>query len=115
MVILLHIIHGQNRKAPRQVSLNLLTKLAAAVNYHHLQEVTELFSDIWIEDLKERTLPTSYTPEVLSWLFIFWVFRKRDGFRSMTKILQQESDDNLEHEANAVPTIPASIIGKYMV
>ncbi|OBT60451.1 hypothetical protein VE03_10100 [Pseudogymnoascus sp. 23342-1-I1] len=46
MVILLHIIHGQNSKVPRQVSLAMLTKLAAAVNYHRIQEAVELFSDI---------------------------------------------------------------------
>ncbi|TVY45141.1 hypothetical protein LSUB1_G000720 [Lachnellula subtilissima] len=110
MIIILHIIHGQNRKVPRQVSLDLFSKLAAAVNYYHIQEVVELFSDIWIEGLKKNPLPTSYTPEVLRWLFIFWVFRKEDGFRNMTRILQRESDENLWDEANAVPTIPASII-----
>lgn len=92
-----------------------LTLKAAAVNYHRIQEAVELFSDIWMEDLKKRPLPTSYTSEVLPWLFIFWVFRKKDGFRNMTRILHQESDDNLEDEANAVPTIPASIISKFTV
>ncbi|KFZ16545.1 hypothetical protein V502_05040 [Pseudogymnoascus sp. VKM F-4520 (FW-2644)] len=115
MIVLLHIIHGQNRKVPRQVSLAMLTKLAAAVNYHRIQEAVELFADIWMEDLKKCPLPTSYTSEVLPWLFIFWVFRKKDGFRNMTRILHQESDDNLEDEANAVPTIPASIISTIQI
>ncbi|KAL5346695.1 hypothetical protein ACLOAV_008402 [Pseudogymnoascus australis] len=91
MIILLHIIHGKNMKVPRQVSLAMLTKLAAAVNYHCIQEAVELFSDIWLKDLKKRPLPTSYTSEVLPWLFIFWVFRKKDGFRNMTRILHQEN------------------------
>lgn len=115
MIILLNIIHGQNMKVPRQVSLAMLTKLAAAVNYHCIQEAVELFSDIWMEDLKKRPLPTSYTSEVLPWLFIFWVFRKKDGFKNMTRILHQESDDKLEDEAKSVPTIPASIISMFTV
>ncbi|CZR67620.1 uncharacterized protein PAC_17519 [Phialocephala subalpina] len=111
MVIVLHIIHGLTRKVPRQVSLEMLSRLAFVVNHRQMHEAVELFSDIWIENLKQNPLPGRYTPEVLSWLFIFWVFQKEDGFRNMSQILERESDHSLEDEADAGPPLPASIIG----
>ncbi|KAL5330950.1 hypothetical protein ACEPPN_000477 [Leptodophora sp. 'Broadleaf-Isolate-01'] len=112
MVILLHIIHGLTRKVPRQVSLEMLSKLAFLVNHRQMHEVVEPFSDSWIENLKRDSLPSSYTPEVLSWLFIFWMFRKEDNFRKMSQILEQETDHSLEDTADAGPLVPASIISR---
>jgi hypothetical protein len=65
---------------------------------------------------RDEGLPESYTPEILlSWLFIFWVFRKDEDFRNMSQILERESNDSLEHEVETVnvgPYIPASIISE---
>jgi hypothetical protein len=112
MVILLHIIHGLTRKVPRQVSLKMLSRLAFVVNHRQIHEAVELFSDSWIKNLKRDPLPCSYIPEVLSWLFIFWVFQKEDDFRNMSQILERESDHSLEDKADAVPLVPASIISE---
>lgn len=118
MIILLNIIHGLSSKVPRRVDLNMLTKLAVAVNHRHMHEAVGLWSDTWIENLKrDEGLPSSYTPEILlSWLFIFWVFRKHEDFRNMSQILERESDDSLENEVETVyvdPYIPASIIREF--
>lgn len=118
MIILLNIIHGLSSKVPRRVDLNMLSKLAVAVNHRHMHEAVGLWSDTWIENLKrDEGLPSSYTPEILlSWLFIFWVFRKDEDFRNMSQILERESDDSLENEVETVyvgPYIPASIIREF--
>jgi hypothetical protein len=112
MTILMHIIHG--RKAPRHVSLETLTEVAVVVNHRQMHEVVEFFSDTWIENLKPlaNLIPSSPTPEVLKWLFVFWVFRKKDEFRKASQLLERESDDSLEDEADAGPPIPTSIISK---
>jgi len=115
MIILLHIIHGQTRKVPRQVSLEMLGRLAFMVNHRQMHEAVEIFSDSWIENLKRDPLPDRYTPEVFSWLFIFWVFQKKDDFGNMSRVLEKESDYNLEDEEVAGPPIPASIISKYTI
>ena len=112
MVILLNIIHGLTRKVPRQVTLEMLSKLAFVVNHRQMHEAVELFSNIWIENLKRNPLPGSNIPEVLSWLYISWVFQKEDDFRNMSQILERESDHSLEDKADAGPPIPASIISK---
>lgn len=120
MIILLNIIHGLSSKVPRRVDLNMLSKLAVAVNYRQMHEAVELWSDTWIENLKrDEGLPGSYIPEILlPWLFIFWVFRKDEDFRNMSQILQRESDDKLENEVGTVsvgPYIPASIIREFAI
>jgi hypothetical protein len=118
MIILLNIIHGLSSKVPRRVDLNMLSKLAVTVNHRRMHEAVELWSDTWIENLKgDEGLPGSYTPDiVLSWLFIFWVFRKDEDFKNMSRILERESDDSLEDEVKTVyvgPYIPASIIREF--
>ncbi|KAH7378860.1 hypothetical protein BKA64DRAFT_240654 [Cadophora sp. MPI-SDFR-AT-0126] len=115
MIILLNIIHGPSSKVPRRVDLNMLSKLAIAVNHRHMHEAVGIWSDTWIENLKrDEGLPSSYTPDaLLSWLFIFWVFRKADDFRNVSAILERESDSSLEMEVDTVyigPYIPVSII-----
>jgi hypothetical protein len=115
MIILLRIVHGQTRKVPRQVSLDMLTKLAAVVNHRQMLEVVEVLSDIWISAFKHTSSPAGNTPEALSWLFIFWVFRKEDEFKKITLILQQECYDDLEYKANCVAPIPASIICEWIM
>jgi hypothetical protein len=120
MIILLNIIHGLSSKVPRQVDLNMLSRLAVTVNHRHMHEAVELWSDTWIENLKrDEGLPGSYTPEILlSWLFIFWVFRKDKDFRNMSQILERECDHSLESEVETVyvgPYIPASIISEFAI
>ncbi|KAG4431287.1 hypothetical protein IFR05_013231 [Cadophora sp. M221] len=115
MIILLNIIHGLSSKVPRQVDLNMLSKIAVTVNHRHIHEAVGIWSDTWIGNLKRvEGLPRSYTPDtLLPWLFISWVFRKHEDFRKMAQILEQESDSILETEVDAVyigPYIPASII-----
>jgi hypothetical protein len=114
MIILMHIIHGLSRRVPRHVSLETLTKLAVVVNHRQMHEVVKFFSDTWIENLKPlaNLIPGSPTPEVLDWLFVYWVFQKEDEFRKASQVLERESDDTLEDEVDAGPPIPASIISK---
>lgn len=120
MIILLNIIHGLSSKVPRRVDLNILSRLAVVVNHRQMHEAVELWSDTWIENLKrDEGLPGSYTPEILlSWLFIFWVFRKDEDFREMSQILERECDHSLESEVETVyvgPYIPASIISEFVI
>ncbi|CZS92471.1 uncharacterized protein RAG0_03050 [Rhynchosporium agropyri] len=114
MIILLNVIHGLSSKVPRRVDLNMLSKLAVAVNHRHIHEAVGICPDTWIENLKrDDGFPSSYRPEILTWLFILWVFRKDEDFRNISQILERESDYSLKTELETVcigPYIPASII-----
>lgn len=108
MVILLNVIHGKNDNVPRRVSLDMLTKLATAIDYHQIQEAVALHVDIWIDRVCQVPY---YTPEAWNWVWIFWVFRKARGFNLATESLQQMSDVCLE-DADITFPMPSSILRK---
>jgi hypothetical protein len=111
MVILLNIIHGAGRKVPRQVSLEVLSKLAVLVSKFEMLETIEFFSDTWIDNLQRGGLPKSYNENVLQLVFVFWVFDRPAEFKDMTRLAQRESTENLEEDAQDIPILH-SIIGK---
>lgn len=84
-LILLDIIHGHHRDVPRSVSLEMLGNISVLVDYYNCHEVTEIFVDIWIQDL-EKSLPTSYGKASTIWLSISWVFSKASIFEKMTEV-----------------------------
>lgn len=51
MVIVLNIIHGRNRLVPKEVGLELLTKLAVLVDKYQMVEAIEWCSDTWIDKI----------------------------------------------------------------
>ncbi|KAH8819186.1 hypothetical protein F5884DRAFT_661867 [Xylogone sp. PMI_703] len=109
MTVLLNIIHGASRKVPRQVSLELLTKLAVLVRSFSMLETVQFFSDTWIENLQRDGLPKSYNEDVIPLIFVFWVFDRPSEFKNMTRLAQQQCDEKLEDDVQDVP-IPHSII-----
>ncbi|KFY30484.1 hypothetical protein V493_01874 [Pseudogymnoascus sp. VKM F-4281 (FW-2241)] len=112
LIILMNTIHGITKSIPRKVTLETLTELAILINYYQLHEVVGLASEMWIADLKQKSFPTCYVPEVINWLFISWVFLMRDEFARLTRILELESDDRLEDKISKSRFIPASIISR---
>ncbi|KAL3420522.1 hypothetical protein PVAG01_06967 [Phlyctema vagabunda] len=119
LIILMHIVHGMTRKVPRFVALDTLTKLAKLVDYYRLHEVVELFSDTWVASLQEEAFPQSYTPDVVPWLFISWVFHKEDAFLKLTKILICECDsksiDDIDYEDIPIPLPITTKIQEYRI
>jgi len=103
MIILLNIIHGAGRKVPRQVSLEVLSKLAILVSKFDMLPTIEFFSDTWIDNLQREGLPKSYDENVLPLVFVFWVFDRPAEFKNMTRLAQQESTEELEDDAKDIP------------
>jgi hypothetical protein len=112
-IILLHIIHANTRKVPRVVSLATLTALAILVDKYNMLEAVELFSDLWIDNVKdEEPMPESFTDDVPPWLVISWVFQKPEEFKAMSRIIEQECDETLEDMfGDDLPVVPF-IIGR---
>jgi hypothetical protein len=115
-LVLLHIIHGRNRLVPRQVSMELMTRISILVDKYQMVEAVEVFSCSWIEDLK-MSLPTLYsTPEeqeaVHRWVGISWVFGKRVEFKAMTQLIERGSNANLAENIEEGLPIPEILISK---
>ncbi|KAF8865170.1 hypothetical protein BDZ45DRAFT_475398 [Acephala macrosclerotiorum] len=93
LVILLDIVHGRNRQIPRQINLDLMTKITILVDKYQMVEAAEIFTEAWIEDLK-KDLPTEYATEeeqnrVHKWIGISWVFGKGKEFQDMTLLVER--------------------------
>ena len=79
-LIVQDIIHGHNVLVPSSVSLELLAKIAAIVDYYDCHDVTEPFIDRWIQDLRS-SFPSSYGKDCVLWMSISWVFLRVDVLR----------------------------------
>lgn len=55
LLILMNIIHGRTRKIPRSVNLEMLANIAVLVDYYECVEVVEVFSEMWLNQLKEQS------------------------------------------------------------
>ena len=109
-LILIHIIHGRNRQVPRLVSLELLAKIAALVDYYGCHEAVEVFAELWLLRLKSQSeLPSQVGRDLVLWLFISWVFVDADIFKSVTSTVLQNSQGPL---ATWGLPIPQRIVGK---
>jgi hypothetical protein len=108
--ILLNIIHGRLKHVPRTLSLDELTQITVLVDKYQLQEVTEMFSQAWIDLLKKRT-PIECTNELLPWICIAWVFKEADHFAKTTKIALLESEGHLSQTLEITLPIPSRILG----
>ena len=109
--IILDIVHGRNRKVPKEVNLDLMGKLAVLVDKYQMLEVVEMFSDIWIDGLRVN-LPKNFTADAVPWLGIAWVFKKEVEFRHLTSIIEQEGDSKLGKEFGEEVPVPELVIGK---
>jgi hypothetical protein len=112
LLVLMNIIHGHTRKLPRSVNLEMLAKIAVLVDYYRCVEVVEVFSEIWINKLKNTLLPKSYSRDLILWILVSWIFHQPTLFRSFTGIAIKESRGPIQ--TLGLP-IPERIVGRYRI
>lgn len=114
--VLMCIVHHCNRRVPKSLSLLELSKMAVLVDKYLVHEAVEVFSDIWIDRLRE-SLPTRCSDELMHWLCISWVFEQPKEFEAVTRIAQRDGTHNFEQPLmlfRSLP-IPSAIIGNYRI
>jgi hypothetical protein len=84
LLIVMNIIHNRNRQVPRSLDLDALAKVSVWVDYLECHEAVEVFSEIWITQLR-TSLPTQYSRDLVLWIFIAFVFRQQELFKSVTR------------------------------
>lgn len=110
LVIVMNVLHSHYRQVPKTVSLEMLAKIAAIVDYYKIHEALQLIASLWINALK-NSLPDSPGRDVILWILVSWVFGNAAIFRQVTKvaILQSKKDITIPHEL----PIPLAVIGKF--
>lgn len=109
--IILNIVHGHLRKVPRDVDFAMLTQIAILTDKYCLHEVTEMFTDTWFAKLK-ASIPKIFNEELISWLCITWVLRKREAFKHSTRLMVQEGYTSFAKDTKSDLPIPVSVLGK---
>ncbi|KAH8902831.1 hypothetical protein BR93DRAFT_862203, partial [Coniochaeta sp. PMI_546] len=84
VTIVLNALHGKSSRIPKSLDLETITKVASFVQAFQCHEAVEAYAERWISRLKTPP-PTKYTPEIVSWIFISYVFQQPDLFRAATR------------------------------
>ncbi|KAH9218768.1 hypothetical protein DL95DRAFT_359922 [Leptodontidium sp. 2 PMI_412] len=111
--LLMDIVHGTKGRAAPQMDTLFLTTLAILVDKYRLQQHVATSSDQWVESLQGQ-VPKTFTPDLLHWLCISWVFRRPIEFNIVTRIAERESLgqdlDTYSQALNANLPIPQRVI-----
>ncbi|RDW61716.1 uncharacterized protein DSM5745_10388 [Aspergillus mulundensis] len=103
-LLLLMVIHGKSRMIPRKVDMETLVDIAILVDFYECYEVVGVISDMWINDLLESH-PLAYNDDVHSWLFISWVFARKEIFSKITQIMQVSSTEAIDSAGLLIPGV----------
>jgi hypothetical protein len=118
MTVVLNLIHGRNRLVPKQVDLEMLTRLATLVDKYQMIEAVESLSDVWIDNLlaKEK-LPggngINQKQCIQRWIAVAWVFRREKEFSKITAAAMICYGSNLTDGLDRELSIPQKILGGF--
>jgi hypothetical protein len=105
-LILLKIFHVRHRDVPKEVSLELLAKIAVLVDYYEFGETVELFSETWISSAKAKIMRSLvYDRNLVLWMWVSWVFGVDDIFTETTATAIRQSKESLNTLKLPIPAI----------
>ncbi|KAG6116212.1 hypothetical protein E4U13_002018 [Claviceps humidiphila] len=93
-LLLMNIVHGRNGQVPLSIDLETLERLSVIVDYYQSQEVAQAVVSLWIYQLCGK-LPTTYGRHCVTWMFVSWVFSRRNIFEKMTLLAITSCDGGL--------------------
>jgi hypothetical protein len=94
-LIVLQIIHGRNKQVPREVTLEMLAKIAVLEDYYNFGEALELFTEVWIQRPSQDPIPTVYCRDLVLWIWIAWVFDIEKQFTEVTATAIKQATESL--------------------
>jgi hypothetical protein len=110
LLIILNAFHLRNKQVPRTVSLKMLAKIAVLVDYYECGEAIELYTNMWINDLKVQVVvPPTYCRDLILWIWIAWVFDEVDQLKQASAVAIKTSTECFR--VLGLP-IPARVSGK---
>jgi hypothetical protein len=109
--IFLNVLHLRNRQVPKELSLELFTKVAILVDYYRCWEAFDLISTVWLNHLQDfDPLPRNYGRELMLWMVIAWVFQLPEEFTETSRIALRENTE--PHVQDMELGIPPAILSK---
>jgi len=113
LLILLDVIHSRYDRVPRNVDIEMLTKLATLIDYYQCLEATALCTENWITHLvnKYYFMADLYGRYLVMYLCVACVFRSPGLFRYTTRAAINTGTDGIMRTLGL--PIPESISGKF--
>ncbi|KAL1612291.1 hypothetical protein SLS60_000515 [Paraconiothyrium brasiliense] len=103
-LIFLNIIHLQNRKVPREISMDDLAKIAVFVDYYECAEAVEPFTNMWKEHLTTADpVPATYCRNLTLWICSAWVFEWKDQFNEATLVAFRQCSEPMRALGLPIP------------
>ncbi|USP76614.1 hypothetical protein yc1106_03888 [Curvularia clavata] len=107
--ILLNTLHTRYRRVPKQLTLELLAKVAVMVEHYKCWEAFEPISQTWIRHVRvHHPMPSAYCRELMLWMLIAWVFKLPKEFTKTTTLALQQCTESRIQDMGLV--IPPSIL-----
>ncbi|KAF1975935.1 hypothetical protein BU23DRAFT_551947 [Bimuria novae-zelandiae CBS 107.79] len=104
LLLLLNILHLQNRKVPRRISLERLAKFALLVDYYECAEAVEVFSQMWVTYLAKATpTPSTYCRDLIFWIWVSWVFNQTYEFKNATRTAVKQCSEPIRTLGLPIP------------
>ena len=91
-LVFLRVIHCRNKEVPREVSLELLAKIAVLVDYYACKDALDFFAGVWFES---REVSIHRHRDLMLWLCIVWVFQKPEEFQKLTALVILDSKTSI--------------------
>ncbi|KAH8693469.1 hypothetical protein GQ44DRAFT_584495, partial [Phaeosphaeriaceae sp. PMI808] len=91
-LVILNAFHLKNKQLPRVLELEMLAKVAQLADYYECKESLEVWTTMWIINLKSRApIPPTYCRELIMWLCIAWVFDEEVQFQRVFAVAAEKS------------------------
>ncbi|KAF8535476.1 hypothetical protein BDD12DRAFT_983294 [Trichophaea hybrida] len=88
--IILYVLHGQNKKVPRRLSIERLAKVSIICDKYGWHEGLQVSAGVWTDMLRSKT-----KSHAVDWLLISWVFGPEEVFMEVTRdLMLGEISDN---------------------
>lgn len=84
LLILLNVFHLRKRRIPREVSLEMLAKIAVLVDYYELEKVEAMEDHIndWADSVRQtHTVPRLYNRDLILWIFVSAILNMSPEFK----------------------------------
>ncbi|CAG8127087.1 unnamed protein product [Penicillium nalgiovense] len=101
-MIVLRAMHGKFYLIPRKLTLEMLAKVAVIVDYYDCKEALDILKDTWINNLEEK-ISTTYSRNLILWLWISWFFQLRLQFKETTSTVMSRSENQINGWGLPIP------------
>jgi hypothetical protein len=93
--ILLQIIHCQNSKLPRALSLDTLADVAKLADHYQCKDTIGILTEIWIKALPEPDT-TKLSRDLMLWLWVAFFFGLDDAFSKISSAVLSLGDGPID-------------------